>query len=200
MNIQLSSIRQDIERLGLVTWAISEVLDLDYRAAVFVSNATYKDLDTVVSALGLSNKDRLWLYDDKSNQHFENMKLTKRGLRERSAMDAHMIQIQPFTSKIMAPWTRLAIARWGLDRIVQDPVAFFSEFDALFKEVSVATTRWPREALLYNKRRSRFELGGGSIGARVGSEGFEPWPTYMFDAFVGPAPVRSVTQSCFCVA
>jgi len=197
MNIQLSSIRQDIERLGLVTWAISEVLNLDYRAAVFVSNATYKDLDTVVPALGLSNKDRLWLYDDKSNQHFEKMRLTKRVLREKNALDAHMIQIQPFTSRVMAPWTRQAIASWGLERIVRDPAAFFLEFDTVLTEVSVATTRWPRECLIFNKQKSRFELGAGSIGRMVGSQGFEPWPTSMFEAFAAPAPIRTQTYSHF---
>jgi hypothetical protein len=80
-------IKDNMDRLGVATLAISLVMGLPYAAPLFVTNAN-KDLNVISRGLGVP-LDQIYLFDDKAVQHANKIGLSPEA--------AHMIPVKPFT-------------------------------------------------------------------------------------------------------
>ena len=76
----------ELDRLGLVTWAGAAALGLDYLPAVIVTEVS-KDVEKIATALGV-DKDRVFLFDDRAEEHIA--AVGSQYARE------HVIPVQPF--------------------------------------------------------------------------------------------------------
>lgn len=80
------NIKTNMDRLGIVTFAIALVLGLPYAPAVFVTNAP-KDLKVISKGMGVP-VDQIYLLDDKAEEHAGKMGV--------SLEEAHMIIVPKY--------------------------------------------------------------------------------------------------------
>ena len=86
------TLKAQLDRVGVITWAASVVLGLPYAAPVIITADAAKDLRKISGYLGIPF-ERTWLYDDKAARH-----ATALGLTEN---EAHMTPVTPFNFESM---------------------------------------------------------------------------------------------------
>jgi len=195
---KIKELRRCIIRLGLSTWAISKCLGLEYNIPVFLSHVQYKDLDSIVEKLGVSSLDKVWLYDDQSRNHLHRMielkyhhnpaMAKKRGVDQEDPKSIHMIQVQPYSIKIVPCEIRVKISR-VLNNLISVPEIFFMAFHkSLLEKISVETVHFHKDHLIFhNVHNDPYGKGGCfMMGAKSLAEGVEgevegePWCTSVF--------------------
>ena len=80
------NIQSAVDRLSIVSWAISFVLELPYAATVFVTRIA-KDLQLIALALQIPFKN-IYLFDDKANEHAL--------ILSKTLEQAHMIPVKKY--------------------------------------------------------------------------------------------------------
>ena len=76
----------ELDRLGLVTWAGAAALGLDYLPAVIVTEMP-KDVERIATVLGV-DKERVFLFDDRAEEHIAEIGT--------QYAEKHIIPVQPF--------------------------------------------------------------------------------------------------------
>jgi hypothetical protein len=194
---KIKELRRCIIRLGLSTWAISKCLGLEYNISVFLSHVQYKDLDSVVEKLGVSSLDKVWLYDDQSRNHLHRMielkyhhnpaMAKKKGVDHEDPKSIHMIQVQPYSAKIVPSEIRVKISR-VLNTLIPVPEIFFMAFHkSLLERISVETVHFHKDHLIFHNvhndpygKGGCFMMGAKSLAEGVEGEEGEPWCTSVF--------------------
>ena len=146
---EISKLRIDFLKLGMNIIGIKKALKLDYNPPIFISSVKYKSLVNVMNLLGLdrTNPDdfqRLWLYDDRAQQHYDKMKLDHHPTFKQyvdpevdDPLIAHLIEVQPYESTIMPPSYRAIISK-ALNTLIPVPKLYFMVFtQGLMRSISV---------------------------------------------------------------
>jgi len=91
-NTELSNkMKNELNRIGLITWTISNLLGLSYAGSVFVTTR-YKDLNYIARELDIP-PDQFFLFDDKAKWHAKAL--------EKTPEEVQMIDVHPFTFESM---------------------------------------------------------------------------------------------------
>jgi hypothetical protein len=168
-------LRKEIMRLGLVTWAISQELSLEYNIPTVLGSLKYKDLKTLVQKLNIPTIDNVWLFDDKAHIHHEKMPTTALNPEE-----VHMIRVTPYETALMPPTNRVLIQNL-LNELLIHKDEFWSKEKRLLRDVSIPTDEWPVDHCIWDSRTHQFKIGLGHISYARGSGPVEhPWPTHVF--------------------
>jgi hypothetical protein len=179
-------LQMEFDKLSIVSYAISKSLELPYNALVVVGNLKYKDLTTFSPVLGASSFEKVFLYDDKSHEHYSNMRLYKGGFAK-TAVDhgisgpegINMLSVEPYDNHLMPPQNRAMIARL-LSEMELDST-FAAQNRSLINDISTASTSWPKRRLLYNSETGKYEMGAGSLPYTDDSyTRATPWPVSQF--------------------
>jgi len=172
----------NLQKVGVLTWAISEVLELEYRVPVFISAVTFKDLRTICPTLGCDIQN-IWLYDDRANIHAKNLSDQYPELEIYSPIELQMIQVPEYTFHEMLAWVRKNIEKNDLGKLIPDIKTHFKGSAKLLKEfdqIAYPTRSWPKDRLLLDPHDiSRFHLGGNALNASTPIRSI-PWDTSMF--------------------
>lgn len=184
------TIKTESKKLGLITWAISRLLELDYNMPAAVGSLYFKDPRDLLRDLGLSSVNRLYLFDDKAITHNDGMPFTSR-----FEHNSHMIPVVPYTSFHLHSVNRTMIDRI-LNSILEPNLRdmFFLKHPSLSRDISVATNKWPADRLIYNVAQNRFEIGGGTLDRYVGSAPPPKWSTDHFANVVHPKSMRIMSN------
>ena len=195
---EFENIKKETLKLGINILGIKKALNLNYIPPTFVASATYKSLTIIMNSLGLnrnnpSDFERIWLYDDKAEEHFQKMKQDRNPTYPhsadkiaRSALLAHLIPVEKYNSMYMPLDNRAIISR-NLNMIIPEPKLFFMCFPNLLKEISNVDHSWPAYRLQFVKGDSvsefgengHFEVGAGSLKPHVWDS--PSWMTRMFN-------------------
>jgi len=192
-------IYNELQKLGAATWGMSRALGLDYNIPVVVSNLQYKDLDTIVPVLGLRNKDKLFLYDDKAEEHFANMMRAKPELADfgncEKPEDVHMIPVSRFQSTCVPAQYRTRIRQILTDLDIEKRAITHNV--GLRRDISQITSSWPEYSCLYDWASGNYRMGGhfGIPGTAGSCPPLVPWDTSLFTVPARPISQRALTAS-----
>jgi len=192
-----STAKRELRRIGCATWAMSKALELDYNIPVFVSHQLYKNLSELCPVLGLASMDKLFLFDDKANEHFENMSLYNRGNRWSGPNDVHMIPVAPFDTPSLSPAARTRIKQI-LNEI--DPRGtILSRNQRILEDISEYSSNWGRHKVLYNPVSRQYGMGGSIEIDPLSGSGppLYPWDTSLFTQSGNPTIQRAKTFAQF---
>jgi len=192
-----STAKRELRRIGCATWAMSKALGLDYNIPVFVSHQLYKNLSELCPVLGLASMDKLFLFDDKANEHFANMSLYNPGNCWSGPNDVHMIPVAPFDTPSLSPAARTRIKQI-LNEI--DPRgAILSRNQRILEDISQHSLSWARHKVLYDFIGHQYKMGGADEIHRMAGSGppLYPWDTSLFTQSGNPIIQRAKTCAQF---
>ena len=184
-------------KLGLSLWTMSQMLKLPYHMPVFISKVAYKDLNDLLSRLGCTSTNKMWLYDDRSNTHLQQKIETvygndesnarKEGIIPGDCCSVHMIQVQPYTSHIMPMAYRHRINKI-LNQMIPVPELFFSTHKDWLTRLSIASIDWSEDKLLFLNKDNHplgkggiFLMGAASLHDDDAKVPRLPWPIDIFN-------------------
>lgn len=137
-------IYQHLCRVGILTWAISEILGLGYAAPVYITRA-HKDMRLISNHLNV-DFSKCFLFDDSSEHHALQLRLRKE--------EAHMISTQPFDFDTMSDQQKEALHRILSEHFVLDST-FKTHHESLITTASQRTAHLTMPAII-NKDWIRF--------------------------------------------
>lgn len=185
-----AELKKEIERISVVTWAIAEILGLDYNIPTAVSDLKYKNPKYLLKALKIPSVKKLYLFDDRAYQHYLQMPR-----QEHFEYNSHMIPVRAYESYEMPVQNRKMVDQYLNSLIDNDTMQeFWSANPNLLRDISVPTLDWPRHRLIYNAAMQRFEVGGGTFHRNIGSAPLPPWPTQHFVAPVHASSGRTMSE------
>ena len=127
-----------LDRIAILTWTASLLLGLPYAAPVYITNG-HKDLRKVAASLGFNDYEKIYLFDDKSENHAAALGL--------SLEESHMIPVEPFNMLSMeAP--RASALLDELQKRFHIPHDFQTRHAGLYREASTPTAKWPEDRVV----------------------------------------------------
>jgi hypothetical protein len=140
-------IYQHLCRVGILTWAISNLLGLNYAAPVYITREP-KDMRLISEHLQVDFA-KCFLFDDSSDHHATQLQLTKEA--------AHMIGTQPFDFDTMFPAQKLELYKVLSERFGIDS-AFKRQHRTVIGDATLKTAHMVMPSIDHNDKWIQFHI------------------------------------------
>ena len=151
-----------LDRLGLVTWAASLVLELPYAASVYVT-AENKNLQRIAAHLGIS-PEQCYLFDDKAKEHAAYLKDPDQTGSAKNIIEVTKYNFQTMDPELKAKLISLLQAHFPRQTLSKTN-------PKLFKEASKPAPGWPSHSLVIDEN-----TGLWITGRDVEPQPYHEWP------------------------
>ena len=146
-----------LDRLGLVTWAASLVLELPYAASVYVT-AENKNLQRIAAHLGIS-PEQCYLFDDKAKEHAANLRDP-----DQTSAAKNIMEVTKYNFQTMDPGQKAKLMSLLQEHFPRQTLSKTNP--RLFKQASQPAPGWPSDRLVLD----------GQTGFWIPGQDVEPQP------------------------